>query len=385
MKGTIVVAGSMAQKPGHGGHTWVFLQYLLGFRRLGWDVLFLDRLDSAMCQDQAGEPAGFIDSFNVKYFRRVMEDYGLGDAYALCLDGEFRLGRSRREVLALVGEAPLLINVMGYLDDDEILGSARKRVFLDIDPGFPQIWRALDLADLFQGHDLHVTIGLNVGRADCPIPTCGIEWITTPQPIVLDYWRPCQPTPDGEISSVVSWRGPFGPLDYKGRVYGLRVHEFRKFAALPEVSGCRFELALDIHPSDRQDLDRLVGRGWRLVDPRKVAGDPELYQSYIQRSKAEIMVAKNMYVQSGSGWFSDRSICYLACGKPVLAQDTGLRDRFPSNQGIIFFSTFEESLQAVEELNRNYASHTSAARRLAEDYFNSDRVLSQLLIRLGEG
>ncbi len=384
MKRTIVVAGSMAQKPGRAGHTWVFLQYLLGFRRLGWEVLFLDRLDGSMCQDRAGRPCGFSNSFNLNYFRKVMRDYGLEGSHALSIDGEFLVGRSRAEVLDCVRQSRLLINVMGYLNDVEILGLARRRVFLDIDPGFPQIWRDLDLADLLQGHDLFVTIGLNIGRPECAIPTCGVDWITTPQPIVLDHWRPTESATDAVISSVVSWRGPFGPIEHRGRTYGLRVHEFRKFASLPRRTGRRFELALDIHPSEKSDLALLADNGWRLVDPLEAAGEPERYRSYIQNSRAELMVAKNIYVDSNSGWFSDRSICYLASGKPVLAQDTGLRELHPSNQGILLFSTLEECLQAVEELDRDYNRHAMAARRLAEDLFDSDRVLSRLLDKLGE-
>ncbi len=203
MTGSIVIAGSLAQKPRYGGHTWVFLQYLLGFRRLGWDVLFLDRLEPEMCVDQAGQPCSLEDSLNLAYLREVMERFQLGDAFALQYDsGRRSIGLSRPQLAARCKRANLLLNVMGFITDPEILGSVRQRVFLDIDPGFPQMWKALGLHDSFAGHDRYVTIGENIGRADCEVPTCELEWITTPQPIVLDQWKAHPPPREGAITSV---------------------------------------------------------------------------------------------------------------------------------------------------------------------------------------
>jgi glycosyltransferase involved in cell wall biosynthesis len=226
-----------------------------------------------------------------------------------------------------------------------------------------------------------VTIGENIGQPDCTIPSCGLQWMTTPQPVVLDYW-PVQ-TPGGKsFTSIASWRGPFGPIEYRGKTYGLRAHEFRRFASLPRISEQSFELALDIHAADVKDITLLTENGWSLVEPSTVVGDPGSYQTYIQNSKAEFMVAKNMYVQTRGGWFSDRSICYLASGKPVLAQDTGLRQLYPTGEGLLIFSTLEEALAGVEEICRNYHRHARAARALAEEYFDSDKVLTRLLNKL---
>jgi hypothetical protein len=281
---------------------------------------------------------------------------------------------------------------MGFLDDEEILGGAPRRVFLDIDPGFGQMWRELGLADLFVGHDDYLTIGENIGQPDCHIPTCGLDWITTCQPVVLDHWAPDRNTadrvsPGGDspgkfFTSIASWRGAYEPVVYKGVTYGLRVHEFRNFAALPRLTGRPFQLALDIHAAERHDRALLDANGWSLVEPGRVAADPWAYQGYIQRSKAEFMVAKNMYVQSNSGWFSDRSICYLASGKPVLVQDTGVRDRYQTGRGLLLFTTLDEALHGVEALCCHYASHAAAARTIAGDYFDSDKVLSRLLAKL---
>lgn len=384
MDGTIVVAGALAQRPGVGGHTWVFLQYLLGFKRLGWDVLFLDQLEPEMCLDAAGQPCPLEQSVNLHYFLQVMERFGLDGAFALIYDhGERLVGLSRQQVLERTKNSAFLINVMGYFADEEILGSAPRRVFLDIDPGFGQMWQDLGLAAVFQGHDDYVTIGENIGQTDCTIPTCGLEWITTPQPVVLDCWQPQTRAGTEWFTSIISWRGAYGPLEYQGKTYGLRVHEFRKFASLPRLSERPFQLALDIHPAEVKDMALLADNGWSLLDPKVVAGDPWAYQAYVQGSKAEFMVAKNMYVQSNSGWFSDRSICYLASGRPVLAQDTGLRRLYPTGEGLLTFSTVDEALAGVEELSSDYARHAHAARLIAEEYFDSDKVLSRLLGKLG--
>ena len=381
--GTIIIAGSLAQRPRIGGHTWVFLQYLLGFKRLGWDVLFLDRIEPEMCLDAAGRPCPFERSVNRRYFLEVMERFGLGDAFALLYDrGERCVGLSRPQVLERVKNAAFLLNVNGFLTDEEVLGRAPRRVLLDIDPGFGHMWQELGLHSLFRGHDDYVTIGENIGRPDCTIPTCGLKWLTTPQPVVLDSWPPAREA--GEwFTSIVTWRGAFGPVEYQGKTYGLRVHEFRAFAPLPRRSGRPFQLALNIHPSEVKDRALLADNGWSLVDPNEVAGDPWAYQDYIRGSKAEFVVAKNMYVQTGSGWLSDRSLCYLASGKPVLAQDTGFTRLYPSGAGLLAFSTLDEALAGVEELSRDYARHARAARALAEDCFASDKVLGRLLGKLG--
>jgi hypothetical protein len=369
MARSIVIAGSVAQKPRHGGHTWVFLQYLLGFRRLGWDVLFLDRL-------APGESA------NLQYLADVMDRFGLVGCYAVdCGAGRYA-GLSRAEVLERTAAAALLLNVMGFLADAEALARARRRVFLDIDPGFGQMWRELGLADPFRGHDTFVTIGENIGQPGCTVPTCGLDWITTPQPVVLEHW-PVAADGGNAFTTVASWRGAYGPVEYRGEVYGLRVHEFRKFAELPRRTGRDFRLALDIHPADARDVGMLRSNGWVLDDPRVIAGDPWAYQAYIRGSRAEFMVAKNMYVRSGSGWFSDRSICYLASGRPVLTQDTGLAGLYPTGEGLLTFRTPEEAAAGAEAIAADYPRHARAARAIAEARFDSDKVLGRLLDRLG--
>src|SRR5262245_61144124 len=195
MHDLILYSGSLAQVPRQGGLTWLHLQFLLGLRRLGWDVLFVDRLEPQMCVDDAGAPAPLEESLNLRYARKVMDAFGLGNVYCLIYNrGERILGLSRQQLLENAAAADLLLNVMGYLDDEEILGRVRRRVFIDIDPGFGQMWRELGWHDSFRGHDAFVTLGRNIGRPDCAIPTCGLKWVTMSQPVVLEQW-PVQPTP----------------------------------------------------------------------------------------------------------------------------------------------------------------------------------------------
>jgi hypothetical protein len=381
-RGTIVVAGSVAQRPGNGGHTWVFLQYLLGFRKLGWEVLFLDRLESGMCLDEHGRPADPERSVNMTYLDRVFGEFGLDDRYAVFETSGRTIGIGRAQVLDEVGRAAVLIDVNGFFDDEQVLTRAPLRVYFDIDPGFAHMWRELGLHDAFVGYDRYVTVGENIGSPECTIPTGGIDWITTPQPVVLEHW-PSQPGRGQAFTSVGSWRGPFGPIEFDGITYGLRVHEFRKFAELPRRVTEPLEIALEIDEADADDVDLLRSAGWTLRDPREVASDPWRYRSYVQGSSAELMVAKNMYVQSRSGWFSDRSICYLASGRPVLAQDTGYGRNHPVGDGLLAFSTLDEAVEGVERIGADYAAHARAARKLAEERFDSDRVLGRLLDELG--
>lgn len=397
MRGLILYSGSLAQVPGQGGLTWLHLQFLLGLRRLGWDVLFVDRLEPEMCVDAAGQPATAAESENLRYFLSVMNEYGLADCFSLrcgrrlAPQGEQHLaernvcfGLPRERVLERAADAAFLLNVMGYLNDEEILGRVRRRVFIDIDPGFGQMWQDLRLHDAFQGHDDFVTLGQNIGQPCCAIPTCDRKWITMPPPVVLEQWPAQPPCFDGAFTSIGAWRGPNGPIEYHGRTYGLRVHEFRKFVGLPSLCpNTRFEMALDIHPGDAKDIEMLREQGWSLVDPKAVCDGPAEYRNYIARSKAEFMIPKQMYVDTHSGLLSDRSVYYLASGRPVLARDTGISNLYLTGDGLLTFSTLEEAAAGVESINRDYARHARAARRLAVQFFDSDKVLTKLLSDLG--
>ena len=367
----IVIGGALAQKPGAAGHAWQFLQYVLGFRRLGYDVLLLDRIDGSPGRQAAG--VGWVAHVLGETGARWSVDLGRGR----------HAGLSRRRAREFLADADLLLNVMGFVTDEELLAAARWRVFLDTDPGFPQMWHALGLADVLAGHDAHVTIAERIGADDCTLPDCGVNWITTPQPVVLPAWPAQPPAPGTRLTSVASWRGAYTPIEYQGHTYGLRAHQMRRFASLPRLARGEFELALDFHPADAADAARLRAGGWRLVPPAAVAATPADYRRYVQGSHAEIMVAKGIYVDSRGGWMSERSLCYLASGRPVLAQDTGFTHCHPVGEGLLAFATPEEAVAGIEAIRAHPARHARAARELARERFGSDRVLSRLLDRVG--
>jgi hypothetical protein len=382
---TVLLGGSVAQRPGNGGHTWVFLQYLLGLQGLGLEPVLVDWLEPDMCRTRAGAPCAVEESWNVGYLAEVMDRFGLGEHWAVLHDGgRGVLGMGAAALDRAVQRAALLLNVNGFVHHERVLGRVPLKAYLDIDPGFGQMWRALGLHDPFAGHDAFITIGERIGQPGCTIPTNGLDWITTPQPVALEHW-PVQPAPPpgAGFTSVASWRGPFAPIEYEGVTYGLRVHEFRRFAGLPARTPERLEVALDIHEAETADLDLLQSHGWQLADPAVAAADPWAYRDYVQRSKGELMIAKQMYVASRSGWLSDRSLCYLASGRPVVAQDTGLAGLYPVGEGLLTFSDPDEAAAGLGQVARDYSRHSRAARDLAEERFEARSVIGRLLTELG--
>ena len=275
MSGRIAICGAVAQKAFQAGHTWQFLQYLLGFRRLGWDVLFIDRL--------AGEVAPTI--LGSTTCSTVMRQAGLADAWTIGLDRRLSAGVPRHEVLRRVRDADLLLNVMGFCADEEILGAARRRVFLDTDPRLRADVARLGLADVFAGHDAYVTIGERIGAPDCTIPTCGLRGSRRPSRWCSMHGRlPGHPPVRAVSRASRAGAEPTAPSSTSGHRYGLRVHQFRRFATLPRLTGAPFELALDIHPAEVADISLLSEAGGRLLDPARVASTPRSYHRYVRAS-----------------------------------------------------------------------------------------------------
>ncbi len=244
------------------------------------------------------------------------------------------------------------------------------------------MWEALGQTRLFAGYDLHFTVGENLGRPSCVVPTCGRDWIPIRQPVVLGEW-PADPEPGTGLTTVASWRGPYGTIEYGGVTFGLRVHEFRRLLPIAARADAELVLALDIEDEDEADAAALREAGWGLVDPERVAGEPGAYRDFVRGSEAEIAIAKNVYVRSRCGWFSDRSACYLASGRPVLAQDTGYSDNLPIGQGLLAFDGVEEAVAAAAEVRADWRAHSRAARALAEEYFDSAAVLKGVLDAAG--
>jgi hypothetical protein len=385
-----VVAGAVANKPFNGGEVWVRMSWLRGLSRLGWRVAFVEEIAATACVDAEGRTAPAASSVNRRWFDEVMREFRLGDASSLCCAGEPVAGLCSRDLHDLLHEADLLVNISGNLSSPSLRDACEHRVYLDIDPGFTQFWaaRGFDRGRL-DDHHVHVTIGANVGSGTCPIPTDGIDWQHVRPPVVLEDWPAAARDPrsgtGGEIrfTTIGTWRGPFGPVEVEGASLGSKVHEFRRFVALPSTVGRRFDAALAIHTDETDDLALLAEHGWNLLDPREVAGTPAAFREFVRGSSAEFSVAQELYVATRSGWFSDRSTRYLAAGRPVLVQDTGFSSVLPTGKGLVSFTTLDEAIAGAESILADYESHASAARRVAEEHFDSDRVLSEFLERWG--
>ena len=352
----IVVAGMVSDVPGQGGASWAVLQYVLGLRRLGHEVVLIEPVRSL--ERSAG------------YFRRLAESFSL-DAILLERESGRRIELTRRRPEG----ADLLLNLSGVLAEPI---AADLTVYVDLDPGFTQAWHAQGIDMGLDRHDRFVTVGRSIGQTACPIPHCDRSWLTIPQPIVLDHWPYSARLQHRAATSVGHWRS-YGSLDHDGIHYGQRAHATRELIRLPELSQVRVLLALGIDPAEEDDLTALHRHGWQLTDPAQVAATPSAYRSFVQGSLLELGIAKQGYVTSSSGWFSDRSVCYLASGRPVVAQDTGFSSWLPTGAGVLSFRTAEEAAAALDEVAGDYERHRCAARSLAEDVFDSDRVLGELL------
>jgi hypothetical protein len=376
----ILISGMVAADPHQGGATWAVLQYVLGFRKLGHEVTLVEPVPRRSLRP---EGCGLAGSKNARYFHEVMRSFHLDRHSALLLEGTRETeGLTYERLRRVAGEADLLINVSGMLTDTELIGRVPVRAYLDLDPAFIQLWHATQGVDMrFGGHTHFVTVGLNVGFPGCPVPTCGLHWITTTQPVVLDLWPPASPVPDGAFTTVANWRG-YGSIEYQGVHHGQKAHSWRRFMDLPNRTAEAFSPAINIHPGDAVDVAALAGNGWSVLDPARVAGTPEAYRGFIRGSKGELGIAKSGYVVSRSGWFSDRSAAYLASGRPVIAQGTGFESHLPTGAGLFSFDTAEDVLASLDAIHRDPVRHSQAARELAVEYFGSDTVLSGLVEQL---
>jgi hypothetical protein len=378
---TILFSGMIAGDPHHGGATWAVLQYLLGLRELGHDVWFIEPIRKAGVLPAM---SGLAQSENANYFRDVCSAYGLSDRAAIVLEGTRQtVGVAHSALVDVASRADLLINVSGMLTDPLLIEPIPVRAYLDLDPAFVQCWHAQGIDMRFGAHTHFVTVGRNIGQASCPVPTCGRQWITTAQPVVLSAWPVAAGPPNiAGLTTIANWRG-YGSVMHQGCFYGQKAHSIRKFIDLPTRTTERIMPAIAIHPGETQDLAALHDHGWHLLDPSVVASTPQAYQRFITDSKAELGIAKSGYVESRCGWFSDRSICYLASGRPVIAQDTAFSAWLPAGSGVFAFSDMDTLLSAIDSMNSGYRNHCDAARELANSYFDSRRVLSRLLQALG--
>ena len=374
MKKVIITSGWGAGYPEGGGMQWLNLHYAAGLRALGFEAYWVDVLGPPKKGAQPS-PDAMVDGF-----RAQCEQFGLGDHWAVLYDNREVFGMTERSLHSLCGDAALLINLCGALKDDELLRRIQRRAYFDLDPGFTQIW-AHDWDMDLSKHNLFFTVGLNVGQPGFGIPLRGIEWQTFVPPVALEYWPVQTDSNAVNFTTVGQWRGQYAV--WKDETYGPKNEEFLKFVKLPRKTPQPIELALLIHETETDDLAALWANNWRLVNPHEAAGGREGFRSYIQRSRAEFSVAKNGYVKAQSGWLSDRSVCYLASGRPVLVQDTGIGKHLPTGKGLLTFTTLEEAVGGIESINADYAAHSMAARKLAEEKFAAPKILQSILDRAG--
>lgn len=372
----VLLTGMLAGQPRFGGLAWVALNQLLGLRAAGADAHLVEPVGDH------GQAGPLHASRAAAHFRSLTAAYGLTGAATLLHTGTREtVGLPYADLAALAGRADVLLNVGGVLADPDLAGPPPVRAYLDLDPGFTQLWAA-DGVDLrLDGHTHFVTVGPSLGTSGCPVPTLGRDWIGMLPPVCLAHWPVAPGGQDGAFTTVASWRG-YGSVWHRGVHYGQKAHALRPLLGLPGRTDQRIELALDIHPDERDDLDALHAHGWPLVDPAGVAATPQAFHAFVTGSKAELGVAKLGYLAGRTGWFSDRSACYLAAGRPVLAHDTGFGAHLPTGAGLLAFADLDDAAAAMAEIASDYPRHAAAARAIAVEHLDARMVMGGLLERL---
>lgn len=369
----IVCSGYLVRMP-VGGLNWHHLQYLAGFRRLGHEVTFFEHFgwpDS--CYDPARNVMIADSSYGVAYLEAILRPHGLDRCWCYLAEDGTAYGMSRDELAQRCRECDLYLNLSNINWIPE-LEHCRRRALVDTDPVFTQIG-AHGFGGPFSAYHVRFTYGENVHRAACDMPTRGVSWLPTRQPVVLDLW-PWEPgNPAAAITTVMNWTA-YGGHVHDGRYYGQKDRQFEPFFELPQRAGVPMEIAVDPPDAARK---RLREGGWKLADPAAVSRTPATYQQYLRASRAEFCVAKHGYVTTRCGWFSDRSAGYLASGRPVVVEDTGFSDFLPCGRGVIAFRSPQEALAGIEQVNADYVGHCRAARAFVEEYFDAAKVLSHLL------
>jgi len=373
----IIVTGLIAQYP-LGGVAWDYLQYVLGLARLGHDVYYVE--DSGQWPYNPSEGGLAVDyRWNIAYLANLMERFNLSQKWAYRLPEKAEwFGLSEQQWREVVQSADLLINVSGTIDQVADYRPVRRLAYIDSDPMFTQIRlskRPPYFCTQVQAHDVHFTFGEHLSPL---VPSTGHHWRPTRQPIVLAEWHSVVPQRD-VFTTVMNWTS-YQDVVHAGRRYGQKDVEFMRFLPLPSlVAPAVLELAVNVGKTRHTPHALLKRHGWQLADPLQVCPDLDSYRYYIQSSKAEWSVAKHAYVAGDTGWFSCRSACYLAAGRPVVVQDTGFSSILPVGEGLLAFTTLDEAAAAIQDLQAHYERHARAARSLAETYFNSDLVLTQLI------
>ena len=380
-----VVAGMIGCFP-VGGVAWDYGQYALGLEKLGFDVYYLE--DGGL---ETYDPRTGLYSDDPSYAVAFLEESlsalspALGRRWHFRAVNEETYGLPADDVAAIVADADVFVNVSGgCLLRDEYLKSKRK-VLIDTDPGwnhfviFPRLdARAAAGGRGFREHDFFFTYAERIGSSGCTLPDLGIAWRPTRPPVVSDRWAPAPPAT--RWTTVMSWDNYLKPVEHEGRSYGSKGPEFERIERLPELVDVELEIATG---GVRPPVERWRSLGWSLVESQEISRTLAGYRSYVAGSRGEFSVAKNIYVATGSGWFSCRSACYLAAGRPVVLQDTGFSSALPEGKGLLAFRTLAEAVRAIETVEDDYASHCEAAARFARDHLDSEVVLAEMLDRIG--
>jgi hypothetical protein len=377
----VLVSGRIASTPFQGGAAWAVLQYLLGMRALGHEVWFVEEL-----ADDAILPAGSVlpMSTNAAYCERVLSGHGFDGRWSLlATDGGVSAGLDYDTLLRTKWDVH--INLSGCLRQPELTDGVAVRIYVDLDPVFTQIWQLVDGHDLgLDGHTHFATVGSGLGTGGCPVPVGKMEWHHMLPPVVLSEWATDATPTIAAMTTVANWRS-YGSVMWDGEILGQRAHSFRSFVGLPALTAVRLAPALAIDAGETEDLAALRRAGWDLIDPAEVASTPGDYRRFVRASTGELCIAKSGYVRSRSGWFSDRSACYLAAGRPVVAQDTGFGSALPVGDGLLSFDTPREAADALDRVAAEPERHAAAARKLAVGFLDSDKVLNGLLDYAGAG
>ncbi len=369
------------------GVAWQALHYLLGFQRLGWDVYYVEDSGASPWDPEAGTVTGDC-RYAVRYIGELMRRFGFGDrwAYFDMLHGEAH-GMSRTDLEELYRTATGIVNLCGATAPRAEHKHGAKLLYVETDPVYEQFNVALGDAPstgFLRAHDVLFTYGENIGAADCPVPLAGFEWHHTRPPVVMDCWAGDADPAARAFTTVASFANQGKDITYGGVTYQWsKQGNFLRFLDLPRHTPQPFLMATK--PGDPAVEARVRAAGWDLVDPGATSRDIDRYREFIQRSRGEFTVAKDIYVRPRSGWFSDRSVCYLAAGRPVVMQDSGFGKFVPTGEGLFAYTTREEAVDALARINADYTRHSAAARRIAREFFATDRVLPRLLADAGLG
>ena len=368
----ILLASVMARYP-FGGVAWCSLMYLLGLRALGHEVCYLE--DTGECiYDPDADMMSPDPSYGTRHLHRTLAPFNLGDHWCFVnYDGTYH-GLSKEAIRTYCADTDIFVNLSGgtWFWRDEYARIPR-RIFIDSDPVFTQL--ALEkgdpwYVDFFRQFDHLFTFGANIGTSRCDVPTGEFTWQKTWQPVVTELWRPDAPPSRDYFTTVMTWR-----TQSFTDVEGNKDREFLRFLDLPSRTPTRFGLAVN----GPQEL--LAQHGWSPKPAMALTRSIETYRAFIQSSKGEFGVAKHAYVSRQSGWFSDRTACYLAAGRPALVQDTGWTEHLPSHAGLLSFSTPDEAIDNLARLEADYPTHARSARTIAQDHFDASRILPALLER----